>query len=870
VELLERGVFLGTLDEYADQAVRGQGRLVLLAGEAGIGKTSLVEAFREQRPDLRWLWGACDGGFTPRALGPLYDIASAAGDGLQDMFRTGTDRNRLFTAFLDRLRATGPTAVVVEDVHWADEATLDWLTYLARRLSTVPAIMLVTYRDEELVPGNPLRRALASIATQRATRRMTLPGLTPGAVIQLAEGHGHADGEAVYRLTGGNPFYVEEVLCTPDLEVPDTVSDVALGRMARLSPEAQHLLWGAAVLGQPDTAERIAAVAGTDPAAFDESLASGSLVGSAGLYQFRHELVRLAVQAAIPAYRATQLHAAAYAVLEGDHDVDPARLAYHADAAGLGEETLLFASRAAVEAAALSSTREAVAQYQRALRYAELATDEARASLNEGLAQSLSLMDRWAEARQPRERAVAYYRAVGDREKLSANLRGLSVTMWRLCDGRGSRLLAEEFFSLMQDAPLSLEKVWVYAHYAGEVSDRGEHARGLALNERALAMAEEVGSDEAVASVMQGLGWDRINQGLDGWDLMREALRRSRQGGFQRDAARGYTNLYQLAVDQLRIAEYEWVFVEGDEYNLECEMPTYTWCLRGSRATALVRLGRLGDAVELCEAMLREHISPVNRLHVLTAMTQALVRSGRPEATERLAECRDLAMTNDEPYWMSLAAVGLLQNAWLNEGVRLPEAWLHDTWKRCRHESSWVRGELALWLTRCGLAEPVVADAPEPYALELAGDPLGAAAAWERLGCPFEEAAALMASDDAASVRRGLDLFIAVGSAPGTALARARLRELGAHGIPRGPRASTTTHPHGLTPREQEVLTLLVDGLSNRDISRRLFISERTVDHHVASVLAKLDVGSRAEAAELARSSGSAPVADAAVVARLR
>ena len=106
-------------------------------------------------------------------------------------------------------------------------------------------------------------------------------------------------------------------------------------------------------------------------------------------------------------------------------------------------------------------------------------------------------------------------------------------------------------------------------------------------------MAREVGSDEAVASVMQGLGWDRINQGLDGWDLMREALRRSRQGGFQRDAARGYTNLYQLAVDQLRIAEYEWVFVEGDEYNLECEMPTYTWCLRGSRGTAFVRLGRL-------------------------------------------------------------------------------------------------------------------------------------------------------------------------------------------------------------------------------------------------------------------------------------
>ena len=251
MELLERASFLRTLDEYVGEARGGDGRLVLVSGEAGMGKTALLEEFKRRSTGTRWLWGACDGLLTPRPLGPLFDIAAQAGGELDDLCQQDAPRDRLFTAFLAELSSPAAgTVAVIEDVHWADEATLDLLSFAGRRLSRTRSLLVATYRDDELADDHPLRIVLGDLATQRATRRMRLPPLSKEAVGALAGKRGVDVGE-LYRVTGGNPFYVSEIVAAGSA-VPPNVRDVVAARLARLGPGPRRAVEAAAVIGAAD------------------------------------------------------------------------------------------------------------------------------------------------------------------------------------------------------------------------------------------------------------------------------------------------------------------------------------------------------------------------------------------------------------------------------------------------------------------------------------------------------------------------------------------------------------------------------------------------------------------------------------------
>jgi DNA-binding CsgD family transcriptional regulator/tetratricopeptide (TPR) repeat protein len=855
MELLERASFLRTLSGYASEARNGDGRLVLVSGESGIGKTVLLETFQRQIGKDRWLWGACDGLLTPRPLGPLFDIASQTGGELAALCNGGAARDRLFTAFLAEIASPALTVAVIEDVHWADEATLDLLSFAGRRLGRARVLLLATYRDDELADDHPLRRVLGDLATQRATRRMRLPPLSQEAVRALA-GERDVDVCELYRVTGGNPFYVSEIVEAGWPAVPPTVRDVVAARLARLSTATRRAVETAAVTGTRVDLLLLTSV--LEASSVDECLATGILVADESGVRFRHELVRRAVQAGIPPYRQTELHARLLAALEERGGADPALLAHHAEGAGNEKAVLRHAPEAARRSAALGAHREAAAQYERALRFASKLDRPGMAALQEDVAGEYALLDRWEETEGALRAALGLRRQLGDDLSVGEDLRLLSRALWRLCRGEEVMRTAQEAVRILAALPPGRELAWAYAGLGASCSGVGRIAEGLELLEKARALGELLHEPSLVSYALNQQGMTLVGRGRGAAESLDQALGIALDADLQEAAGLAYSNLQEAASRLNMFAEADRYYGEGIAYCEERELGVYSVCLQGWRAVTLGLLGRWGEAADISAAMLgRQGISPVNRLNPLRALGSIRGRRGEAGAWELLDEALELAEGNGEPLWVVAVRAARAELRWISGQPDLAAAEAREAYEYgLGRTDPWLFGSAAVWLSR--LQQPIgeASGLAEPFALEMSGHWQQAAEAWERLGRSYDAALVRLGSEDEGALRQALAAFDDLGAQAAAAAARRRMKTLGIRAIPRGPRPTTRTAPAGLTTREQEVLALLSEGLPDREISRRLFISERTVHHHVSAVLAKIGVSSRTAAAREAARMG--------------
>src|SRR5215218_11483613 len=439
MQLLEREPLLNQLEEHLRQAADGHGRVVLVGGEAGVGKTALVEEFcRRVAGAATALRTSCDALSTPGPLGPVRDLAPALGLQIDRLALDGESRESLFRAVLAAFAARpGTTLLIGEDAHWSDGASLDLVRFLGRRIGELRALFVVTYRNDEIGPNHPLRLVLGDLTTAPTVHRIGVLPLSQDAV-QCMAADSQRDAADLYRLTGGNPFFLTEVLAAEDEPVPASVGDAVLARAARLSPEARAVLDIAAVIGASFDPDLLFSVAGPVLDEADECIARGLLRPTGDDLAFRHELAREAILAAIAPHRRRLLHARVLAALRDGPDAerDLARLAHYAEAAGDRAAVLEFATAAAEQAAALHAHREAAAQYARALRFADALPATERARLLEGRSLACYLSDQGEEAIVARQAALDGWRTLGEPLKEGESLRWLSRLYWY--DGHGA------------------------------------------------------------------------------------------------------------------------------------------------------------------------------------------------------------------------------------------------------------------------------------------------------------------------------------------------------------------------------------------------------------------------------------------------
>jgi DNA-binding NarL/FixJ family response regulator len=858
--LLERDKQLAQLTRWHEAIEARGGCVVLVTGEAGIGKTAIVSEFvRRRGGDVRVLWGACDPLSTPQPLGPLCDVGRQVGGALLEATQ-GTQRERIFAATVNELERPGkPVVLVIEDMHWADDATLDLVKYLGRRISRTRAMLIATYRSDEIHARHPLQAAVGVLPGE-TVRRLPLAALSEAAIVELAQTLGRP-AAGLHAATGGNPFYVTELLAAPPGEIPTSVRDAVIARVARLSPDARRVAELVAAVPGHTQPWLIEAMLHASEAAIEECTLGGLMRNADESLTFRHELARRAVEDSLTPTQARSLHTRVLEVLRNRdrREVSESRLVHHAVRAGDVAAVLEFAPRAAERSAGVGAHREATAYYRTALRHADQLAPETRGCLLDGLGYECLLTGELEDAIDARRDALAIWRAAGNPKRAGDTLRSLSRLHWLLGRGAEAHRHGTEAVAALEPLGPSHELAMAFSNMAQLAMLASHDARAIELSERAIDLARLLGNDEILAHALNNIGSARLREvGDAGWLDLERSLELSLRCQLQEHVARAHTNLATFAIGNRNYRAANPHLKAGMAFCAEYELYMAAGYMRAFRARMHFEKGEWTKALGEAEELLRQaRVSIAARIPALTVVGRVHTRRGTDGALAPLEEAWALAKETGEPQRIVAVAAARAEHFCLRGDLPGVDQEVRSALEfALRDRNPWRVGELAFWARRAGTPLDGAPALAKPFELQMRGKYLEAAREWAQLGCPYERALALADSADAEPRKQALEIFESLGARPMAQRLRRQLKAEGVRGLKRGANRSTRANAAGLTVRELEVLALVAQDLSNAAIARRLYLSAKTVDHHASAILSKLGIASRREAAAAARRLG--------------
>lgn len=847
MKLLEREVYLNVMNRIYNDIKGTGGHTLFIAGEAGIGKTSLIKEFINHVDNKSHiLSGGCDALFTPRPLGPLFDISPNLSADFQRILKSNANRSALFNAFLEELKGRNHTTILVfEDVHWADEATLDLIKFFSRRVILVNCLFIVTYRDDEIDSDLRLRTIMGEIPAQHQTR-LKIQRLSMDSVKALAK-HTQLKAEDVYRLTGGNPFYVTEIVAQYTPGIPENIKDSILSVFSR-QPERVRQLWEqiSTLSGKIDI-KLLELIVPNLYTEIEQCLKGGVLLMEEHHLMFKHELYRKTIEETLTAYRRIQLNSKVLDVLLANRngESDLALIVHHAKNAHKIPVVAEFAPLAARDAAIHGAHCEAAKLYLTAIQYSE-SKETSLADLYEKYAYECYLTNQISKAIESQLKALSIWQKLNEKSKVGSSLRLLSRFYWF----EGFREEAEKYalaaIEELEKGSHLQEKARAYSNYAQLKMLSSEREKALEYGQKAIDLANKIHDEEILCHALNNIGTAIFISDGKIPEYLNQSLEIALRNGFQEHIARAYTNLASSSIEHKLYAEAEKYLKKGLDYCMQRDLDSWTYYMLTWKARLHFEKSEWKEAETIAREIIESSGHPaIIRIGALVILGRIMIRRGDFSGLAHLEEAKRLAILTNELQRVIPVSVALLEYGWIANEPDVYREVVDKSFELL--EKTFVShffSELAFWLDKNKIKIGISKKIEEPYGSSISGNWKKAAQQWQTLGCHYEYALSLFDGSEEAQ-REALILLDQLGAFGTLEYLKSGLRSKGIRNIPRGPRASTKSNLANLTQRQIDVLNLLKEGLQNAEIANRLFISAKTADHHISAILSKLNVHSR-------------------------